>query len=164
MTTLKESSETIGNFMRSNECRMLMNGDLFDKFDRNTKMIVEHIKILEKDGCIDDCESTDILYCVDYLTSVCIDRVLTSTLCSFIKAFGDLVFNWNLNVAKNGLLEIRSLAMVRFVDSHFTALEAIEILKMLIVRGKTLQNWNPPSFELSGHYFQVLKDELTKEV
>ena len=163
MATLEESIKTVIDFLRSNDGRMLMNEQMLNKFNRTMDMMISHIKIMNQDKCIEKYDSTEIKECIDYITAVYVEQPLSSKIGNFMKNYADLVNNWNRNLLKDKTLEIRSSAVIRYIDSFFTSADTIHLLRILINRGRAMQNWTPPSFELSSHYFNILKDELTKD-
>lgn len=152
----------VSEFMASDERMQLMSGERFDKFDKVIKMVLSHITLLDNEEPVSDYILSDVSECIEWLMAVYVERPLTPELCQFMQAFSDLMFNWNRNVANDKDLEVKILTVVRFTKGHLTAVEAVSLLKGVVERLRALENWNPPAFELSKHYFQTLKDELNK--
>lgn len=80
----------------------------------------------------------------------------TQSSLKFFNCFGSLLLNWNNNGPQNSQLETDATTIVRLSASHMTINESINKLNNLIMHVERLQKYNPPAYELAGHYLKSL--------
>jgi len=154
-----EVVRTIENFIYSSNWINYINSSFHGNFIKTYGVIKTHIGQIENNETelleynmqeIED--SLNIL--MDLIFDVPIDNVLSN----FINAWIQLIINWNNNVNKIIEIEKKCNNIKRLLDNHFTMLEAFEILKRANEKAMRLQNWLPPSFQLSEHYLKTLEE------
>lgn len=74
-----------------------------------------------------------------------------------------LAFNWNLALGKLPDIEQNIKATEAIVRGEMTIVDAINTLKSLLERAKSLSQYTPPVFELSRHYLESLKEKIVSE-
>ncbi len=74
-----------------------------------------------------------------------------------------LTFNWNLALGKRPDIEQNIKAVQGIVRGEMTIVDAINTLKALLERAKSLTQYTPPAFELSKHYLESLKKGTVAE-
>lgn len=65
---------------------------------------------------------------------------------------------WNENIGQNMKIRDLSYTLRRFIDYHLSMIDLIQLSKSLLSKMEQIQNFSPPSFELSRHYLQSLQD------
>lgn len=134
-----------------------------DKFKESFKMLWEHITTLEKNEVIEnfDPENTPriIEECVNYLMLILSESNASDMLKQFIKNYVFITYNWNNNVWKNNNLNYKLNYLERFIEDGLTASEMVTVLNKISCKLSNFKNWLPPAFELSAHYYNLLKED-----
>ena len=150
---------TIEEFIYSSKWITYINPQYHERFIKTYGVIKTHIGQIENDekqllehNIQEIEESLNVL--MDLIFEIPIDNLLSN----FINAWIQLILNWNNNVNKDINIEKKCTHIKRLLNNHFTMLEAFEALKGITEKSKKLQNWLPPSFQLSEHYLKTLEE------
>jgi hypothetical protein len=94
---------------------------------------------------------------LNLLLHLAIEKPVTPIMKDLADEFIILASYWNENIGKD--LRIRSSAydLRRFIDYHLSVMDIIQVAKTLLKRMEQVQNFSPPSFELSKHYLRALE-------
>lgn len=151
----KEVMKTIDEYLSSNELPYQIIGNKH-MFEETYKIILEHINNLENNEEVKEYSNKKIFDSINITLEIVIDYPLNNQLSNFLLAWSELLFNWNENVEKNNELHEKCKTLNRFLQQHFTIVEAIQVLRRLNQKNEQLRSWMPPSFELSQHYLKKL--------
>ena len=148
------------------DIKMYLNSDasLYDIGPRKTnffeslKIGQEHIELFDKQDYVPD-NIDKIIECIDYLNNLVIDRKLSDVSKQFIRNYVYLVHNLNENIYQNKELEKQLSFIQRVVDNELRYNETIQLLQMCNRKLFKMKDQLPPGFELSKHYFDLIKEE-----
>jgi len=92
-----------------------------------------------------------------------IENPLDSEMREMIRQLLTLLYNWNRAFENNKDLEVDILLAIRLIDQTLTVAEYLSVSRELLSRLRSLARFQPPIFELSRHYLQVLLDKYKDE-
>jgi len=132
------------------------------KIKESIELIKSHIDILDQEKTIENFNPKTspkvIEECLNYLNLVIIENKPNEQLNQFCKDYCFLTSNWNNNVLKNEIFHHKIQTILRIINKELTFNDHIRILKHLNKRVNNQLAWRPPSFELSQHYYNLLKE------
>lgn len=132
------------------------------KFHESISLMKSHIDILTQDKTIKNFDSTKtpqiIVECITYLNIVVSENKVNEELKKFCLDYSFLTSNWNQNVLKSNPLNSKIQYMLRVINNTLTVNDSLSILKHLNKKLEKQLNWRPPAFELSDHYYNLLKE------
>lgn len=121
-----------------------------------------HIEALSKDKEIKDFDPKTtpkiIEECLNFLHILVSEVELDESFCKFCSNYCFLSTNWNRNVFKNDIIDSKIQYILRVVTKALTVDDMLSILKHLDKKLKNQLSWRPPAFELSSHYYNLLKE------
>lgn len=133
------------------------------KFNESLNMMECHINILETESKIEvfDPSITPkvIEECINYLMNISTTTKLDSMFRQFVRDYVFVVYNWNSNVWKNNNFNSKVQYLQRFIENRLSLDETLNVLNVLSVDLGRYKEWLPPAFELSQHYYNLLKEE-----
>jgi|WetSurSiteA1Bulk_404760.scaffolds.fasta_scaffold00566_7 hypothetical protein len=130
-----------------------------DRFKLSLNLIEKHIKNEESSEKIDEFDSKVVERTIDFLLKKVIEVPKKDSFYCFVDKYILLVFNWNIGVLKSEELTTKMKQIMRFIKDNIQVYEKVQILDILINNLNNYNKWIPPSFELSEHYFNLLKEE-----
>jgi hypothetical protein len=77
----------------------------------------------------------------------------------FIRDFSFLAYNVNTNTIKNEIITNKCVSLERYSKKLITLTETLMIFGNLTNKLSNWKNYTPPSFKLSDHYFNIIKEE-----
>lgn len=110
--------------------------------------------------CEDDIKA--MFETLKYLEEVFIEIPLEANFCSFVFDYCLALQNWNNNWGKNPDLEGKFVLVNRLYQMHLTSGELFEMIKFLLTKLRTMENFAIPSIDLAKHYLKTLDKENTK--
>lgn len=132
------------------------------KFHESISLMKSHIDILTQDKTIENFDSTKIPQiieqCINYLNIVVSENKVNEELKKFCLDYSFLTSNWNQNVLKSNPLNSKIQYMLRVINNTLTLDDSLSILKHLNKKLEQQLTWRPPAFELSDHYYNLLKE------
>ncbi|RKY33165.1 MAG: hypothetical protein DRP74_00500 [Candidatus Omnitrophota bacterium] len=97
------------------------------------------------------------------ILNLLINIVITHPIVPILKdlsiEFSLLAFNWNQMTIKSHEVKVLSLTLRRLIDTHWTMMDAIIVMKKLLREFKNFKHFYPPAFELSKSYLQSLQEK-----
>lgn len=160
---VKDIFAKMRNYINSNFSVYLVSRVYKEKFNESLNMMECHIDILDKEDKIEvfDLSSTTpvVEECVDYLMGILPTIKLDGMFRQFISDYVFVVYNWNNNVWKNNNFNSKLQYLQRFVNDGLSLNEITNVLNKLSRDLGRYKEWIPPSFELSRHYYNLLKEE-----
>jgi hypothetical protein len=148
------------SFLISPEGAYSIGNDWKLKFRKALDTMFEAIDKLEKDE--DLCEEFSysiVEECLNFLIHMPKEKSETESFVEFVKAFSFLAYNLNNNLDSNEVVNEK----IAYIDRYYNnALTYVEMLKLAAVVNKRVAKWRewfPPSFRLSGHYYNLIKGE-----
>jgi hypothetical protein len=130
-----------------------------DKFTLTLRSMFDAIQVLEKEEKLDNFIFTPVEEGLNFLSAITIEQPLTEDLCIFIKNFIFIAFNLNENLQKYEPVKRKITYLQRYCENALTLSEYMANLKNITGRVGRWKNWTPPSFRLSGHYYNLLKED-----
>lgn len=159
----KETVEIINKIMK-NETEMKKAFGKYDDITKTVSLVSQHIDAANQEKSVYMSEEDKKL--VNGLINRLLQHVIVN---EHPKIFRDLVFhlmkllgNWNNNIYKNKDVELKLKSIDRMMRDAQTFNDAEYALKMLIGISKDLIKYKPPMFDVSRHYLETLKEEITK--
>ena len=120
-----------------------------------------HIEILDKDQEIEDFDPKVtpkvIEECLNFLNILVSETVVDEKLYKFCSDYCFLTTNWNRNVLKNAIIDSKIQHILRAINDALTLDDMLIMLKHLNQKVEKQLSWRPPAFELSGHYYNLIK-------
>jgi len=151
------------DYLESDFSVYVISGVHKEKFKKSLEMMWHHIDILENNGVIEDFDPLNtprvIEECINHLMYVSLESKMTNMLAEFVNNYIFVVFNWNTNVWKNNNFNNKIQYLQRFVDGRLNLDEAVDVLNKLSLKLGRYKEWLPPAFELSRHYYNLLKED-----
>lgn len=129
-----------------------------NKFNTTLKSMFDCIQKLEKDESIGDFSYTPVEECINFLTSLIVEKQTDVDMIEFIKQFVFLAYNLNQNLNKYEAVDKKISYLQRYCDSALTFAETLNLMANVSKRLSNWREWIPPSFRLSGHYYDLLKE------
>lgn len=121
-----------------------------------------HIDTLTKDEEIKEFDPKTtpkiIEECLNFLNLLVSEAVLDEAFCKFCSNYCFLTANWNRNVFKNDIIDSKIQYILRVVTKDLTVDDMLSIFKHLSKKLEKQLTWRPPAFELSSHYYNLLKE------
>lgn len=147
------------NFIDDPETSYLLARNWKDKFNNALKYMFDCITTLENDQEIKDFSYTIVEECLNFFNSISVERSLTPRLKDFISTFIFLAHNLNENTNKYKAVNKKIQYLQRYCDNAMTFSEYAALLRKVNQRVDGRKKWTPPSFRLSGHYYNLLKED-----
>ena len=141
------------------EMSYIFGGPLKEKFTTALDYMYESITKLENDEKLKDFSYTIVEECLNMLTSLTIERPLTPMLKDLMNAFIFLAHNLNENTEKYRTVSNKIRYLQRYCDNAMTFSEYLSLMRQINRRLEGRNRWTPPSFRLSGHYYNLLKED-----
>jgi hypothetical protein len=133
------------------------------KLHESISLMKDHIDILTQGKTIENFDSTTIPKiieeCINYLKIVVSENQVNDQLKQFCLDYCFLTSNWNQNILKNESLTLIIEYILRVINKTLTFNDSITILSHLNIKLLKQLEWRPPAFELSDHYYNLLKEE-----
>jgi len=133
--------------------------NLKELVEKSLKIMFSDISNSEKDF---ELEKSDYKIIEDSIISLIASTVhseITADFKIFIKNYAFLVFNWNENIYKNESLKSNCQHLTRFSDDALLVSEFINYCNEISSKLNNASNLDIPSFKLSEHYFNIIKEE-----
>lgn len=134
-----------------------------DKFRKSFKMLWEHITTLERDEIVEDFDPENtprvIEECINYLMLILSESNADDMLKQFVNNYIFISYNWNNNLWKNDTFNYKLNYLKRFIENSLTVSEMISVLNKISCKLSNFKSWLPPAFELSAHYYNLLKED-----
>lgn len=148
-----------GNFIRDNSTAYIFSKDIKGEIDKALQIAFDTIKKLEESDGPVDVEYKHIEKVLNLLKSLTIERERTDRFIGFIRAFILIAHNVNENTIINEEIRNKIAYIQRYCDNALTYSETLGMFKIMTGRMKKTKGWTPPSFRLSRHYYDLLKEE-----
>jgi uncharacterized protein (UPF0248 family) len=150
-------------YLNSDFSTYLISSMYKDKFRESFKMLWEHITMLENDEIIEDFDPKNtprvIEECVNYLMIILSEFNMDGPLKRFVQNYVFITYNWNNNVWKNDSFDYKISYLQRFIEDSLNVSEISSVLNKISCKLSDYKNWLPPAFELSAHYYNLLKED-----
>lgn len=130
-----------------------------DKFKDSLELIERHIKMAESKEEIKEFDPRIVEICVDFLIKNVIEKPRKDSFYNFVGTYVLLVLNWNDGVLKNAELTNRLMRLKRFIMDSMRLYERLQVVDILVNKLSGTNQWKSPSFELSNHYFNLIRED-----
>lgn len=128
------------------------------KIEESLRLIDQTIIKLKKDENIDDFKFTIIEEVLNLLTSLTVEVKTDDELKDFMHAYVFLAHNINENTFKYPGVTKKLQYLQRFTEERLTYSEVQNLLRKVSSRFSNIKG-ETPSFRLSAHYYNLLKEE-----
>jgi hypothetical protein len=130
-----------------------------DKFNDTLRLMFDTVQTLEKNEELKDFSYTPIEECLNFLRSMTVEKMTDDNAKQFIKHFIYLAYNLNENLEKYQAVKDKIAYLQRYCDDSLTFSESISLMRTVTKRVERWREWLPPSFRLSGHYYNLIKED-----
>jgi len=130
-----------------------------EQLNNTVKTMFECVEKIDKGESLGAFSYQPIEECLNFLNSITVEKLNTKDLTEFIKAYIFLAHNVNQNTEKYDGVTRKIAYLQRYCDGALTFSETISLLKITSQRLYRWREWTPPSFRLSTHYYNLLKEE-----
>ena len=156
---LNEAKERVENFLKSGN-KLIFNEEEIKLLKGCFHMIMYHVYLLENDtmvkGLIDVKLAEDS---IRMISTKVLNEGISNDFCVFVKAFCNLLYNWNNNVLENKDIELLCIFNGKIIDIRNNMLKTIDVMKDVYEHYKDLAGWMPPAFDISKAYLEKLLEE-----
>lgn len=119
----------------------------------------EAVKKMENNEKVEDFDFGPMEQGLNFLRSLSVEQEYRKELVEFIRAYNYIIFNLNENTIQNDVVRKKISYLQRYCDNALTYTEYLNMMKTLTSRMLRSKEWTPPSFRLSEHYYNILKEE-----
>lgn len=147
------------NFLRGSDSAYIIGPDTYREFDEALKLSFDTIHKVDNDIEMNNFSYAPIEVCLNTLKNLTIEIEYLGEFLKFMRAFIFIAHNVNENTIKNKTITDKINYLQRYCDNALTYGENLSMLKILTKRICRNRNWTPPSFRLSEHYYNILKEE-----
>ena len=113
---------------------------------------------------IPDDELGTIIEISHLLVSLVFERNIQKNIeVNFVKNFCYLLYNWNENYAQNERIEKNCVFVQNWIDNSLSLNELVQTLKTMTAKLEQYTKSDLPTFKLSDHYFNIIKEESENE-
>jgi hypothetical protein len=130
-----------------------------DKFSISINLVEEQITSTIAGKKLEKFDEAIVQECVEYLTRKMIESPKREKSYYFVNQFVLFILEWNNNLLKSSELTNKLMRLLRFVGDSMRLYERLQVLDKLVDNLNFTNTWVPPSFELSEHYFNLIKGE-----
>lgn len=156
---IKEPFILCDSFLKGPQSAYFLGNKEKQLFDGSLRHAFEAIKKMENDEVVEDFDFGPIEQGLNFLRSLSIEQEYKKELVEFIKAYNYIAFNLNENTIQNDVVRKKISYLQRYCDNALTYTEYLNMMKTLTSRMLASTKWTPPSFRLSEHYYNILKEE-----
>ena len=147
------------NFAKNPENVYFFGSGWKEKFLKTLKVMDQVVCKLQKDEPLGAFSYTPIEECLNYLNSMTVEKQVYEDFITFMKSFIYLAHNVNENTYKYESVKRKVSYLQRYCDKSLTFNETMSLIKLTTQRLARWKDWTPPSFRLSGHYYDTFKEE-----
>lgn len=160
MNTERQDPFTIcGDFLNHKDVCYFIGMKQKDIIDKSLQYAYDTIKAMENDEELENFSYSIIEESLNYMKSITVEQEYVPSLVKFMKAYCYIAHNLNENTIKNDTVRSKIAYLQRYCDNALTYTEYLNMLSILTKRLARLNDWTPPSFRLSEHYYNVLKED-----
>lgn len=156
---IEELFKRLDNYLNSILSTYSISNMYKNKILESIKLIKCHIDILDQEKPLPEYDSQGIKTCIFYLQILVSEIIVDDLLKQFCYDYCFLVQNWNNNVLKDDSLSKQIDFIIRKTHNNITFFETRDLLKHLTTKLEKQLEWRPPAFELSDHYYKLLKEK-----
>jgi len=125
-------------------------------------LIKDHIVLLARDEKAPTFDERVIWNCLGALNDAVLRRELSKDTSAFLSAYAQLLYNWNENVFKNGVIRDFCMYIDKLITANITMTESFKVITAAADKLKLFQNWVPPAHSMSKAYLDSLFKETEK--
>lgn len=130
------------------------------KWKKNIKNSLKTItKHMNKEKNITQNEVMFVVECLNVLINTSIETNMNKVLKKFLNEYIGIVKEWNDSLLQSSLIDSKISYIQRFLNDELTYSECLLVLRDSSKNLKQFDNWKPPSFRISKHYYDILKEE-----
>jgi hypothetical protein len=153
---LNEAKEMVEFFLNSGN-KLVFNDKEVELLNGCFHMMMYHVYLLENDtmvkGLIDVKLAKDA---IRMISTKVLNEGISDGLYAFVKAFCNLLYNWNNNVLEDKDIELLCIFSGKIVDLRNDMLNTIDVMKDVYGHYMDLRGWMPPAFDISKAYLEKL--------
>ena len=147
------------NFIKDPTSVYFLTKEWKERFSNTLSLMFKTINKMEKDETVEDFSFTPIEECLNYFLSLTVEKIMNEREKKFIRAFIFLAFNINENLDKYAGVKNKISQLQRYCDDRMTFSEYVMLMRRINDRVARWRDWTPPSFRLSKHYYNLLKED-----
>lgn len=148
-----------------NDMRSVFSQNGFTNIKKAFNILTEQMEKAAKDENVEPSNEEKSLMrsTVNLFREIAIEKPIASIFRDLSATYLLLVFNWNQTFGKMPDIEKDVKLIDGIIRSQLTMLDAIRTLQILLEKTKKLQEYKPPSFNLSRAYLDNLKKEIENQ-
>jgi len=146
------------NFLHDKTNIYIIGQSLTEEFLATLKSMDSCIRSLMNDERVDNFDYSKIEKCLNYLTSITVEKVESPELREFIDNYIHLAHNVNENTIKNDTIRKKISYLKRYADRSLTMSETMSLMRKCSLRMTRFKDFELPSYRLSAHYYTTIKE------
>lgn len=158
-TEQKDPFKICGDFLRRKDVFYVIGMNHKETIDKSLQYAYDVINKMENDEKVDDFSYSIIEESLNHIKNITVEQEYLPHVIEFIKAYCFIAFNLNENTIQNDTVRNKIAYLQRYCDNALTYNEYLNMLKILTKRLERGKDWTPPSFRLSHHYYDILKED-----
>ena len=155
---MKEIFKKLDDIINHQEMLLFIGGNIKKDFEKAIDIIKKHI---EDDG--KDILESDIAIVKDTTTlliALLAEREVKKNIEKwFVQRYAELVFNWNENYIKDDQINSHLNYALNYTNNCMTLHQMMSMLRRVTSRLESFSKSDVPTFKLSDHYFNIIKEE-----
>jgi hypothetical protein len=132
-----------------------------DKKIRQTlDLIIDQLEKVYKNENVEPTDGDKLLVkeTIDVFINIAIDKPITPIFRDLSKTYLLLVFNWNQALGKVSSIDKNIKLVDMIIKGQLTMLDTIHVLRQFLPKIKAMEQYSPPSFDLSRAYLNSLEE------
>jgi len=145
-------------FVNDSKNAYIINKTWKDKFLESLKKMDECVRKVNNNETVDNFDYSIIEKCLNYLTSLSVEKPESPELSYFINNYIHLAHNINENTLKNETIRKKISYIKRYADRCLTYAEALGLMRKCSLRLTRFKDLKLPPYRLSQHYYTIIKE------
>jgi len=158
-TECQDPFSICGQFLKEKETVYIMGEKIRNEIDFSLQIAFDTVKTLESNEELKDFDYSPIENGLNILNSLTFHQEYSPKLVTFMKAYIYIAYNVNENTIKNDVIKEKIAYLQRYCDNTLTYSENLRMINVTTDKLMRYKEWAPPSFRLSTHYYNILKEE-----
>lgn len=159
---LNQYRDLIDPFLKDIESNILF-GNKHNVITSSFNVVCNQIKASIDENPFEKDNEESVKKSLEVIEKAILNEPITSHFRSFCDSYLNLIRNWNRNINNNDNIEIIATRLIRFLQSQYTMVETIDVLKYQRARMRDFLHMAPGGIEMSKHYLNRFAEELDGE-
>jgi hypothetical protein len=147
------------NFIKSPQGTYSVGTEWKSKINDTLKKMFDCVQTLERNETPENFSYEPVERILNFLLCIVVEQDKKDSLIEFIRMFIFIAYNINENMEKYEAVRSKIAYLQRYCDDRLTFSETLDLNRKVTMRLNHWKGWLPPSFRLSGHYYNLIKGE-----